>query len=519
MWDKVTGGDGRQRLSSLCSAAMWRELGISRREWESAPPDVRFALLSLQHRLRLAEIRCAAYEKELAALRQQAARLDDLTAEIAELRERLGQTSRNSSRPPSSDPASAKATPPATPTGRKRGGQPGHPGHSRRLIPAEAVDHVVDLKPGRCRRCGRRLRGEDPQPQRHQVSEVPRVRAEVTEYRRHRLRCRGCGAATRPDWPAGMPPGRFGPRVQAITGYLTGRLGASHRDVAEALRVLYDLSVSTGSVSALQRHLSRALAAPVAAAQQFVHQQRAQYVDETAWPEGPHRRWLWVNATADVTVFSLLGGRSAEQAKQVISPSAKGVIVTDRHGAYNWLPARRRQLCWAHLRRDFQALVDRGGESAEVGAALLEQSKQLFAHGRAVRDGELSHQRLETTLRPIRQKVKALLEAGTRVGHSKTRRTCANILKVERALWTFARVEGVEPTNNAAERGLRRAVVWRRTSFGTQSAAGSRFVGRVLTAVATLRQQRRDILEYLTWVCAWTGQDTGTAVCLLPQPP
>jgi transposase len=303
-----------------------------------------------------------------------------------------------------------------------------------------------------------------------------------------------------------------------VVGYLTGRLGASHRDVAEATAVLYGLRVSTGSVSAIQRQVSYALAAPAEEAARFVRRQVSQHVDETGWREAGHRKWLWVNATRDVTAFEVLPGRGADEARRLIDMEADGVITTDRYGADNWLAARRRQVCWAHLSRDFQALVERGGESAVAGRALLKQAGRLFKLWHKVRDDGLSRERLAARMRPVRRKVKELLEAGARSEHKKTRRTCANILAVERSLWTFVRVAGVEPTNNAAERALRRAVLWRRKSFRTQSAEGSRF-GRVLTAVQTLRQQGRDVLEYLARVCAGAGQDGDLPAHLLPQPP
>ena len=232
-----------------------------------------------------------------------------------------------------------------------------------------------------------------------------------------------------------------------------------------------------------------------------MRQQKSQHVDETGWRECGRLKWLWVSATRDVTAFQVLAGRGAGEAEQMIAADADGIITTDRYDAYNWLAQRRRQVCWAHLARDFQAMAERGGESQEIGEALLKQVKQLFSLWHKVGDDGLSRERLDARMRAVRRKMKEVLEAGTRSEHQKTRRTCANILKVERCLWTFVRVTGVEPTNNEAERALRRAVLWRRKSFGTQSAEGSRFVGRVLTAVESLRQQGRDVLEYLAGVC------------------
>lgn len=480
---------------------MWRDLGITEQEWEQTPCSVRTALISLRQQVRLLEIRYSAYEKQLATLREQVATVDDLKAEINELREHLGQNSSNSSKPPSSDPPSSKPKPESQSKGRKRGGQPGHLGHARQLIPVAEVDHLVELRPAHCQGCGRGLRGDDPQPERHQVSEVPPVKVEVTEYRRHSLTCRSCGMVTQAEWPVGMPEGAFGPHAQAITAYLSGRLNASHRDVVEALRVFYGLEMSAGNVSRMQRRVSEALAVPVDEALHFVQQQKAQYVDETSWRENGRMKWLWVNATADVTAFKLLSGRSQTDARRVINESGKGMVTTDRHWSYNWLNLRRRQICWAHLKRDFQAIMERAGDSATTGQALLKQVKRLFALWHKVGVGELGSERLQRSMQSVRRRVKELLEAGSHSEHKKTRQTCANILKIEKSLWTFVRVEGVEPTNNRAERALRRAVLWRKKSFGTQSTNGSRFVERILTAVTTLRQQGRDVLAYLTEAC------------------
>lgn len=324
---------------------MWRDLGITQQEWDATPPAVRTVLHALQQQVRLMGIRFSAYEKQLAGLREQVATIDDLKAEIAELRERLGQNSTNSSRPPSSDPPSYKAQPPREPKGRKRGGQPGHQGSTRKLLPTEEVDHLIELRPAACDGCGRKLRGSDPHPERRQVSEVPPVRAQVSEYRRHALRCGACGVVTSADWPAEVTGTSFGPRAQALVGYLTGRMGASHRDVVEAMVVLYGLEVSAGSVSAIQQQVSEALRAPVDEARHFVRQQMSQHVDETGWRECGQLKWLWVNATSDVTAFEVLDARSTEAAKRVISPEAKGVVTTDRYWSYNWLPGRRRQVC------------------------------------------------------------------------------------------------------------------------------------------------------------------------------
>jgi transposase len=461
--------------------------GISAEDWAATPVAVRELLLSMLQQL-------------------------------AALEERAHQTSRNSSKPPSSDPPDVPPGPTRPPSGREPGGQPGHAGHGRRLQPLGPGDRVIDLKPVSCAACGALLLGDDPQPARHQVSELPRVKPEVTEYRRHDLTCLACGAVTAAEWPAEMPAGSFGPRAQATVGYLTGRLGVSQRDAEEVLETVFHTPLSLGSIPALEADLSAALAEPVAEAQAYVQEQPVNNVDETSWPEGRQRAWLWVNTTPLVTLFLIIATRGTKGAQQVLGKVLNKVVGSDRWSAYNWLDRQWRQLCWAHLKRDFQALVDRGGESAQVGQALLEQVEQLFGLWHRVRAGTLQRADFQSTMQPIQTRVGQLLRQGAGLTHDKTRRTCENLVKVEVALWTFVYVEGVEPTNNGAERPLRRAVVWRRRSFATQSEAGSRFVERVLTTVTTLRQQKRDVLDYLTDACtaAIRGEKPPS---LLPHPP
>jgi transposase len=431
---------------------------------------------------------------------------EQLQQRIAALEERLNQNSRNSSKPPSSDPptTSREAYPKRTPSGRKVGGQPGHVGHTRPLKPLDQVQDVIELRPTSCGACGALLLGEDPQPQRHQVTELPRIEPRVTEYRRHTLTCLVCGTATQGACPADMPPGDFGPRFQATTGYLSGRMGMSQRDITETMEAVFHADIGLGSIPTLETVVSEALAQPVADAQRYVQHQAAANVDETGWREQAKRAWLWVAATPWVSVFLVLTTRGAKGAHQLLGETFRGIVGSDRWSAYNWLDPQRRQLCWAHLKRDSlrEKLVERGGASQRLGEAFLAQVEQLFRLWQRVRDGTLNRQDFQTQVEPIRTQVHHLLCEGADLNHDKTRHTCKNLLKLEPALWTFVYRAGVEPTNNHAERCLRRAVLWRRRSFGTQSATGSRFVEHVLTTVTTLRLQKRDVLDYLTSACA-----------------
>jgi transposase len=479
-------------LYTCCMSDRPRPDRISAEDWEATPVAVQDLVLSLS-----------------AAVQQ-------LTHRMANLEERQRQTSRNSSKPPSSDPPSAAPRAPRTPSGRKRGGQKGHKGHGRKLKSVAEVTRIVDVKPVCCTGCGALLLGEDAHPVRHQVTELPRIEPEVVGYRQHTISCLVCGTETTSDWPADMPTGGFGPRVEATVGYLAGRMGMSQRDVQEAMSALFHTDMALGSVSTLEQHVSAALNQPVEKAHTYVQQQPAIHADETSWRESNNRCWLWIGATALVTVFLVLATRGAASAQELLGHTFQGIVGSDRWSGYNWLPVLQRQLCWAHLKRDFQAFVDRGGASARLGEALLEQVKTMFELWHQLRDGVLTRVEFRQRMEPILKAVGDLLREGTTLTHDKTRRTCENILKLEPALWTFVLVEGVEPTNNSAERPLRRAVLWRRRSFGTQSEAGSLFVARVLTAVTTLRQQKRDVLDYLTEACA-AAMRNDTPPSLLPS--
>jgi transposase len=465
--------------------------GVSAEDWAATPPVVQELVLSLY------------------------ATVQQLGHRVADLEERQRQTSRNSSKPPSSDPPGTPPRAQRTSSGRKRGGQKGHKGHGRKFKAAAEVTRVVNIKPVCCESCGALLLGEDAHPARHQVTELPRVEPEVVEYRQHTLTCLACGTATTPDWPVDMPSGSFGPRAQATVGYLTGRMGISQRDVEEAMDALFHTDLALGSVSAVEQSVSVALSQPVEEAQTYVRQQAVVNADETSWRQGKQRLWLWIGTTPLVTVF-LLATRGAEGAQQLLGRAFQGIVGSDRWSGYNWLPVLQRQLCWAHLKRDFQAFVDRGGESARLGEALLKQVATMFELWHKLRGGVLSRTQFQEHVAPIREEVGVLLRQCQELAHDKTRRTCENILKLESALWTFVWVEGVEPTNNWAERLLRRAVLWRRRSFGTQSETGSLFVERVLTAVTTLRQQKRDVLDYLAEACA-AAMRGDTPPSLLPS--
>jgi transposase len=454
-----------------------------------------------------------------AYLRALAARVTALAATVQRLLERLQQDAHNSSRPPSGDPPQALGKRARRgPSGRKRGGQPGPPGQTRAVVAIEEVDTVVPVTPQQWHRWQHPLHGEAPQPHRHQVTELPPVKPMVTESHVHRLFCPACGASTRAAVPPGVPTGDFGPRVQATGALCPGAYHLSKRTTQDVLADLFGMPLSLGTIANLEHTIVQALAAPRAAAQPPVRAQALAHLDETGWREGRARAWLCGAVTAWVTVFAVRLSRGAKGAQALLGERFGGILVTDRWSAYPWYPTRWRQVCWAHLLRDMAAMIDRGGRSQERGAALRAEVRQMLHWWHQVRDGALTHARFRVLMRPLRCRVARLLKTGQTCGVPKTEAVCREVRKLSDALWTCVRVAGVEPTNKTAERAIRPGVLWRKGRFGTQSAQGARFVEAMMTVVATLKQQPRNILASMTDACqaVYSG---APAPSLLPMPP
>ena len=440
-------------------------------------------------------------EQLLQIIAEQQARILALEARVADLEARLGQNSHNSSRPPSSDPPSVARgrRPPST---RNPGGQPGHEGHQRMVVPEEQVDRIVAVKPRHCRRCGGPLAGADAAPTRHQVMELPRVRPRVTEYQLHTLWCGGCGVTTTAPVPPGVPRGAFGPRLQAVAAVCTGVYHLSRRTTVGVLGDLFGVRMSVGALSACEQAVSGAVAVPVGQAHAYVQQRAAvRHADETGGRERRRRAWLWVMVGPLVTVFMVHAQRSTAAARALLGDCVAAILVSDRWSAYHYWATEQRQLCWAHLLREFQAFTERGGAAARLGRALLRDATEMFAAWDRVRDGTRSRRQFWREMRPLRRRVEGRLRRGTAVAEAKTAATCRDLVKLTPALWTFIDLPDVEPTNNAAERAIRRAVLWRKGSFGSHSPAGSRFAERMLTIAATLKQQDRNVVDYISAAC------------------
>ena len=458
-----------------------------------------------------------------------------LSERLAALEEQIKQNSQNSSRPPSSDGFGKQIKE------KKKGRAPKHEGtpkaarRVRKLYPPEACSAVHQVKPEVCGFCGEGLRGEEKRPERHQVIEVPPVLPEVVEYQLHKLSCEHCGGQTRAALPQGVAPSGYGERLTAIVGLLSGPYRQSHRQVCALMEELFGVRLSRGGVGRMRQEMSTAVSGAVTEAKRYVQSQPVVNSDETSFTQGNRdgqnaqksKGWLWVLATPLVSIFEIALSRSKGTAKAHIGENFKGIVISDRYSAYQWLALDQWQVCWAHLKRDLTAIAQRSGASKEIGEALLRRERRLFRWWHRMRDGTLTREQFALHVRHLRAGFKAELESaaalpiaqGEKTPLAKTVRTCRMLLKVEPALWTFVTTVGVEPTNNAAERALRPAVIWRRTSFGSQSQAGSEFVARMLTVSASLKAQQRSLLEFLIQACraAREGLAPPSLLPLIPE--
>ena len=434
----------------------------------------------------------------LALLEWQARQIRVLSARVAELEAQLetlsGKNPTNSSKPPSSTHPHAKPVSAKLKSQRSRGGQPGHAKHERALIPTEQCQKVVPCIPPQCRRCGKALHGIDPEPIRHQVWELPEIQPAVTEYQRHRLVC-SCGCSTCGALPAGVPNGQAGPRLTAFAGLLMACFRQSKRRAARFLSIILKQPASAGWMVLLQNRAAAAVKPAYDELAEHLPEQAAMNIDESPTKEGQVKAWVWTFVAATFTFFACRTSRAAEVLQELLGNMFTGIIHCDRARMY-WCFGRL-QWCWAHLKRDFQALFDdRCATKKRLGRDLLKPTKELFALWQKVRDGTISRRRFRRRMQPIRQRVGALLLRGYYNAH--TYNFCKELVEHHQHLWTFVDIEGVQPTNNAAEQALRHAVIWRKLSFGTQSASGSRFVERMLTVIETCRRQNRNVFAWLS---------------------
>lgn len=447
-------------------------------------------------------------------------RMDKLEQEMAELRienellkEQLARTSANSSQPPSKNPLTFKPNR-KEPTGKKRGGQIGHQGHERKLYPVEKCQEVIEHYPQQCSKCGSEQMSSSSPPYRHQVVEIPPIEPIVTEHQFFSMTCSCCGQENQASSMSQIiSQGGYGTRVAAYVGVFSSQYRQSYRQIKNIMAAVFGIELSLGSINRLRTEVSESVSNAVTEAISYVQQQPTVGVDETGFKQrngdGQNATqtsgWLWVAVTPLIICFQVILSRGAAAAQTFLGAAFSGFITSDRCPAYNWVDVANRQVCWAHLKRDFIQMSERVGVSAQIGESLLAQEKQLFNLWHQFRNGQLTRSELVQVVEPIQTDISHILHEAAelqireheKTPLAKTVRTCRNLLKLQAALWLFIRVEDVEPTNNAAERAIRPAVIWRRTSFGSDSAAGSEFVSRLLTVVSSLKAQDRNILDFL----------------------
>lgn len=419
-----------------------------------------------------------------------------LKAEIKELKDKLDTNSSNSSQPPSQDPFRVRRK--KKTTGRNQGAQNGHQGYSRRLVPNEKVQVEHNLKPSVCTNCQSNFFDwEVVSTEVRQVIELPEAPPEVTQYNIHTCRCNCCGKHVKAFIPPEAQYG-FGPRLMGFVTSLTGEFRLSKRQVV-ALVGKIGIRICSGSVCKIHERASEILKRPYEEIKEYTLKKKHLNADESSWKTLAEKRWIWIGHGEDSVFFKIKSSRSAQAFHEVFG-AYKGGLTTDRYGGYNSHEGPQ-QLCWSHADRDFEKIASRDGFDKLIGEELLERKTTIFDLWHQFKDGRILRDELirKIELGP-KEDVRVLLKAGTihEDSRNKTKATCMDFLNRFDMLWLFVYEDGVEPTNNLAERGLRHGVIWRKLSHGSQSEKGERFVERVMTVAMTLKLQAKNSFEYFT---------------------
>jgi transposase len=423
-----------------------------------------------------------------------------LTAKLTALEEKLNTNPTNSSLPPSTDvfgKHKKKIKLHKRKSGLKQGAQVGHVGKGRKLLPNEEVSETMVCLPKSTCECGGHIQANTSRFKRHQVFELPKIQPVVTEYQQVYGACTQCKTYHFGALPKGVPKGMLGVRTMSAVAILTGDYHLSKRYTQLLLKDFFNLPVSVGTISNAEAIVSEALKAPVEEAKEHIKKQPCVNADETGHKQQGKKMWMWLAATVFVAVFIIRGSRASSVAKELLGEFFSGTLTTDRYSGYTWVDIAYRQFCWAHLIRDFIKISERSGEAGRIGDQQLGYIKRMFRLWWKFRDGTLSRTQFIAAMVPLRRQMEMLLEQGTQCNESKTANTCKKLLKYKTALWTFIETEGVQPTNNFAEQLIRSYVLWRKSSFGTQSDRGDLFVERMMTVTTTCKLQQRNRYDYI----------------------
>ena len=413
--------------------------------------------------------------------------------------------SKNSSLPPSKDKSSrnksnVRRTERRRKNPKKPGGQPGHKKHERSLLPTEEVDQIVHCNPIEGCSCGGKIIKNNNIKRRHQQYEFPVIKPLVTEYQIYSGSCNHCEKNHVGKLPDGVSWSMLGSRATAMTAHLSGTYRISKQNIVNIYQDIFNFQLSRAMVCKAEKNVSKALKLPVDQAKYFIRSADKVGVnaDEPGFKEKGKSMWAWIAITCHVAVFIIRTSRGKKVAQELLGADFKGILCSDRYSAYKWVPESQRQVCWAHLDRDFRKISERSGTSKEIGIDLLKQTDDLFHCWHQYKENTINLQTLRKKTKPIRIFIEGLLRRGMRSKNLRTAGTCRNILSYESALWRFLEADDIEPTNNLAEQMIRTLAIWRKTSFGTQSQAGTLYMERIMTVVATCKLQGRNILNYLT---------------------
>jgi transposase len=438
----------------------------------------------------------------LDVLQQQCTALQD---KIEQLQEKTNTNSENSSLPPSkSYKKKKKRIATKKRSKRKQGAQIGHDGKHRALIPTDQVNKIIVCEAqNSCSKCGRELQTLT-RHKKHQVLDLENNIATVTEYQIQKAKCTKCRKIYTAELPQNISTSAFGANLSAYIALLVCKYHLSKRNVMNCLEDFFGINISVGSVSNIESRISQSLEKPYDECKQCITNAKVIHIDETRHYENNETYWNWVAACEQVTLFYFDKSRGAKVAKTILGENSDCILCSDRYAAYNFKEPDERQICWAHLKRDFTRISQRSGIAGKLGDALLCLLKKMFKRWQRYKQGKLSFESFQKVVEPIRKKIYEKIISGTTISHQRTANTCANFLKVFDGLWTFSMVKGVEPTNNHAEQQLRPYVIYRKLSFGTQSSRGSKYLQRCLTVLATCKKQCKNFVQYVQHsLAAW----------------
>jgi len=436
------------------------------------------------------------------------AAVERLTARVEELERKIALLTRdssNSSKPPSSDGPAAKpkARPPMKSKKRNPGGQPGHKGANRKLIPIEEVAEVIPVFPEACDRCGSALNPEPVHDRpagkfwRHQVIDIPEPKPEVTEYHLQCIRC-SCGAETWGKLPKVARSG-FGPRLTAFLTHLTGLHRVTRRGCREITKTIFGIDICLGSVCKLHQEVSQSLASAHAKTRQALPEQPVLNIDETGWRNQGESRWLWGFTTPHIAFFHITASRGSKVLKDILGEVYKGTLCSDMYSAYKAFHKGIRQFCWAHIIRKIKGVKHfcRSPDAVKFSKWMLSETGRMFALWHAFKRGHLDRETLVLKTVPIKARMNKCLQYYLNSPDYDVRQMAKSLLRHWDGLFTFLKVEGVEPTNNSAERVLRPAVQWRKICFGNQSEQGELLTARLLTAMRSCVLLQRNPFQFL----------------------